>query len=473
VQLPHDPGHPHQLTLRDLHRPAGHHQQRVITEVPAGQLEQPRPLHVGYHGAHRDGSPEKLPLVEVLLALDIADADANGEGSIYQRSSDGLWVGSAYVYTSTGIRKRKPVYGARFDEVRAKLDRIKGNSANGIPIPDHTITVGDYLDYWLREVVAHKRATTARGYESAVRLHIKPVLGKKRLDKLTGADVRHLIAVCRNKCLCCINRYDRHRPEKEQCCTAGRCCRRTPSTRQIQFIHAVLRNALANAERDEIVMRNVAKLVQIPAPRYKVGKGLSLPVVKAILTEAKKTRLYALYVLAATLGFRRGELLGLRWSDLDLDAATITPLKTVQRVDGQLVVDDTKTEASDATIPLPKITRRVLIEHRKQQAAEREEMAEIWTDHDLVFPTTVGTPIEPRSLNRHFEGIRARAGHPEVRLHDFRHTVVSLLLQLGTPPHVVQAIARHADVDITLSIYAHTNLDAMREALDRVEWDDL
>jgi len=90
-----------------------------------------------------------------------------------------------------------------------------------------------------------------------------------------------------------------------------------------------------------------------------------------------------------------------------------------------------------------------------------------------VFPTTVGTPIEPRSLNRHFHGIRTRAGLPDVRLHDFRHTVVSLLLELGTPPHVVQAIARHADLDVTLSIYAHTNLDAMRQALDAIEWEDL
>ena len=84
-----------------------------------------------------------------------------------------------------------------------------------------------------------------------------------------------------------------------------------------------------------------------------------------------------------------------------------------------------------------------------------------------------GTPIEPRNLNRHFEGIRTRAGYPHVRLHDFRHTVVSLLLQLRTPPHVVQRIARHADFDVTLSIYAHTDLDAMREALDSIEWDDL
>ncbi|MFD1656561.1 tyrosine-type recombinase/integrase [Pseudonocardia alaniniphila] len=91
-------------------------------------------------------------------------------------------------------------------------------------------------------------------------------------------------------------------------------------------------------------------------------------------------------------------------------------------------------------------------------------------DHGLVFPTSIGTTMEPRSLNRHFDGIRTRAGLPSVRLNDFRHTVGMLLLELDTPPHVVQAIARHADLDVTLGIYAHTNLDAMREALDRIDW---
>jgi integrase len=396
----------------------------------------------------------------------------NGEGSIYQRASDGLWVGMAYVFTTTGVRKRKPVYGHSFKEVQDKLDRLKGDSANGVGVPDTTTTLGDYLDYWLGQVKLNNRATTWRGYESAVRLHIVPVLGPKRLDKLTGADVRRLVAVCRNKCLCCVNGYDKHRTEDKKCCSVKKCCKRNPSTRQIQFIHAVLRNALGNAMRDELVTRNVAKLVEIPTPRYKVGRGLKVTEVKQLLAVAKKNRLYALYVVAATLGLRRGELLGLRWEDLDLDKATLTVAQTVQRVDGRLLVDDTKSEASDATVPLPKITRRMLLGHRERQEEERIDAGEIWHDHGLVFSTKFGTPIEPRSLNRQFDAIRAKAGLESVRLHDFRHTVVSLLLEMGTPPHVVQAIARHADIDVTMSIYAHTNLDAMRDALDKIDWED-
>jgi integrase len=396
---------------------------------------------------------------------------ANGEGSIYQRSSDNRWVGSAHIYTATGQRKRRPVYGASFDEVRKKLDKLKGDSANGVLVPDRSTSLRDYLEYWLHEIAAHKRATTLRGYESAVRLHIIPVLGTKKLDKLTGADVRHLIAVCRQKCLCCTNGYDKNREEAKRCCSAGRCCGRTPSRRQIQYIHAVLRNALSNAEHEELITRNVAKLVQIPTPRYKVGKGLPVSDVKRLLSEAKGTRFYPVYVLAATLGLRRGELLGIRWSDSDFTKNTLQVAQTVQRVSGRLIIDETKTDASDAVIPLPKITRAVLLDHQTHQATVRDDAGQLWTDHDLVFTTSIGTPIEPRSLNTHWEGIRAQAGQPGVRLHDLRHTVVSLLLELGTPPHVVQAIARHADLDVTMRIYAHTNLDTMREALDKIDWD--
>ncbi|MBV9729391.1 MAG: tyrosine-type recombinase/integrase, partial [Pseudonocardiales bacterium] len=136
-----------------------------------------------------------------------------------------------------------------------------------------------------------------------------------------------------------------------------------------------------------------------------------------------------------------------------------------------LIIGETKTDASDAVIPLPKITRAMLLEQREHQATVRDDAGQLWTEHDLVFTTGIGTPIEPRALNTHWEGIRVRAGLPGVRLHDLRHTVVSLLLELGTPPHVVQAIARHADLEVTMKIYAHTNLDTMRQALDKIDWD--
>lgn len=396
----------------------------------------------------------------------------NGDGSIYQRSSDGLWVGSAYVSTSSGDIKRRPVYGKTYEQARDKLRKLQADDAAGVPAPGKSYTVGEYLDLWLERVREEKRATTHRGYESAVRLHIKPLLGRKRLDRLSGADVRQFLVRLRAKCLCCANGYDRHRDEEDQCCSAGRCCERHPTTRQVQYVHAVLRNGLMNAMRDELITRNVATLVVVPTPKYKRGKGLTVPEVRTLMKAAKASRLYALYVVAATLGLRRGELLGLRWADIDVDARTVDIAQTVQRVRGELLIGEVKSDASEAALPLPKITLRALLAHRDRQDAERGRAAECWQDHDLVFCTQIGTPIEPRAVNRDWDKLRARAGFVTLRLHDLRHTVVSLLLALGVPPHVVQAIARHADVEITLAIYAHTNLDQMREAVDLIDWRD-
>ncbi|MFV2083045.1 tyrosine-type recombinase/integrase [Micromonospora sp. LOL_021] len=393
----------------------------------------------------------------------------NGEGSIYQRASDGRWVGQAYVLTTDGTRKRKAVYGATWQETHDKLIALKAQSRQGIPIPDRAWKLADYLPYWLAGYVADLKPTTARGYESAIRLHLIPALGTKRLDGLQVQHVRTFLDEFRRKCLCCTAGTDKNRPADRQCCSAGHCCAHYPSARQIQFVHAVLRNALQHAMREELVSRNVAKLVRVPSPRYKVGKGLSVEQARTLIAAAEGHRLYALYVVAATMGLRRGELLGLRWSDLDLDNGTVSIAQTVQRAGGKLHLQDTKTEDSESVLPLPDWTWMVLLDHQQDQQRERDRLAEVWEDHDLVFPSERGTPMEPRNLNRHFAALRDKAGLSDVRLHDFRHTVVSLLMELGVPPHVVQAIARHADVKITLKIYAHANLDVMRQALGKLD----
>jgi integrase len=395
----------------------------------------------------------------------------NGEGSIYQRSSDGRWVGQAYVLTTDGTRRRKFVYADTWEDAHAKLVELKARSQRGIPVPDRAWRLGEYLRYWLQIYVVDLKPRTAEGYESVVRLHLIPDLGRKRLDTLQVQHVKTFLDAFKKKCLCCSNGWDKRRPPEKRCCSAGRCCARRPGPRQVQFVHAVLRNALQHAMREELLTRNVAKLVRVQSPRYKVGKGLRLEQIKALLRSARDHRLYALYVVAATIGLRRGELLGLRWIDVDLDKGTLRIEKTVQRAAGELHIQDAKTESSESVLPLPEITRRTLVEHRDRQAKERVAHAEVWREHGLIFPSEIGTPMEPRNLSRHFAGLREKSGLPDVRLHDLRHTVVSVLMDLGAQPHVVQAIARHSDVKITLQIYAHTNLTAMREALDKLdEW---
>ncbi|WP_372455658.1 site-specific integrase [Nonomuraea sediminis] len=137
------------------------------------------------------------------------------------------------------------------------------------------------------------------------------------------------------------------------------------------------------------------------------------------------------------LGLRRGELLGLRWEDVDLDTGTLEVVQTLQRVDGELGFARPKTENSEHTIPLPQLCLDALKEHHTRQLAERSDAWPDWEDHSLVFPSRRLTPMEPDNLRRSWGAVRKAAGLGEMRLHDLRHTRVSLLLDLAVPPHVV------------------------------------
>ena len=200
-------------------------------------------------------------------------------------------------------------------------------------------------------VLPERRPRTYHGYESVVRLYVIPELGNKQLAKLTARDVRVFITRIRAQCLCCKHRVDAAR-DVPQCCArpGGQCCESRLSACMVQSIHAVLRNALESAVREEVVPRNVAKLVRVTTPKYAVNRGLSLAQARRVLRAAKTERLYALYVLALCLGLRRGELLGLRWEDIDLDAGALEVVQTLQRVGGALRFVRPKTADSARTI---------------------------------------------------------------------------------------------------------------------------
>jgi integrase len=394
---------------------------------------------------------------------------ANGEGTIVQRK-DGRYEAKVFMPTTAGTIKRVSVYGKSREECHAKYVKLKAQVEDGIPVASVSWTVEQYLTYWLEHVVqVERRPKTVQGYESVVRLHLIPGLGKKRLGKLTAQDVRAFITGIREACQCCKHGWDADRA-KPRCCAVkgGECCGSRLSVRMVQSIHAVLRNTLQTAVREEIVPRNVAKLVTVTTPNYKVNRGLTVNQARTVLKVAKDERLYALYVLALCLGLRRGELLGLRWQDLDLEAGTLEVVQTLQRIGGALRFVRPKTDDSERTIPLPDLCIEALREHRDRQAVERSEAWPNWQEHGLVFPSRIGTPMEPDNLRRSWGRIRAAAGLHEVRFHDTRHTCVSLLLALGVPPNIVREIVGHSDIEVTMTIYAHASLDDKRAALRKL-----
>lgn len=395
---------------------------------------------------------------------------ANGEGTIYKRQ-DGRYEGACYVLIADGTIRRKRVYARTRKEVVEKLAALQRQSRDGIPMPTRSWKVGEYLAYWLEHVVRpNSKPKTHQGYEVVVRVHIVPVLGTRRLTALQAADVRRLLAHVQNRCRCCAEEIDVRRPEKRRrCCAVGRCCESFPSTRTLQQVHAVLRNALQNAVREELIMRNVAQLVRVPSPKYRVNRGISAEQAHELIEASQDDRLHALYVLTLYLGMRRAELLGLRWSDVDLDTGHLEIVQTLQRVDGELRFVPAKTDASERTLPLVGRCLDVLRKHRAGQSWEASEAGDAWQDHGLVFPSRIGTPMEPDNLRRSWYPLRARVGAHRVRFHDLRHTCVTLLLDLGVPPHIVREIAGHSDIGVTMKIYAHASLTEKRAALQKLD----
>ncbi|MER7173400.1 tyrosine-type recombinase/integrase [Streptomyces mesophilus] len=276
----------------------------------------------------------------------MAKRNPNGEGTIYRRK-DGRYEGAAYVLMPDGTYKRRRVYGSTWDEARQKLTEMLSKSDQHIPAADTTESLSTYLAYWLDHVVRHKvRPSTVYSYSKCVNAYIVPRLGKKKLARLSAKDIRLFLDWARQACQCCAQGRDAARPEdKRRCCAATPkvCCDRHLSPRMVQYLHAVLRNALQHAVREELVQRNVAKLVQVQTPRYRVGRGLSIAEARKLLAEVKDNRLHAAYVLALYLGLRRGELLGLHWSDVDLERGSLEIRTALQRVNGELTLTAPKT----------------------------------------------------------------------------------------------------------------------------------
>ncbi|MFP5346123.1 MAG: tyrosine-type recombinase/integrase [Actinomycetes bacterium] len=363
---------------------------------------------------------------------------ANGEHTIYRRQ-DGRWAAVAFVPTNTGGRKRVWVYGRTRAEAKEKQDKLLREADAGVRVSVENWNVQAYLEHWLETVVRPNRAAkTYQGYELAVRRHIAPRIGKKKLRTLTMRDVR---VMCQELGQDGLQR------------------------RGVQFVHAVLRAGLQNAMRDELLARNVAKLVQVPGPVYEVGHGLTPKQARNLLSAAKSDRLSALYVLAVYLGLRRAELLGLQWEHVDLDEGTLQVVHTLQRVDGRLQLLPPKTRTSRRTVPLPPPVVEALRAHRVAQGKGRLTAGSRWVGSGMVFATTIGTPIEPDNLNRSWCRVRQVLDEPLPRFHDLRHTCVTLLLTEGVPPHVVQQIVGHSGIDVTMTIYAHTSLEEKRKAL--------
>jgi integrase len=343
----------------------------------------------------------------------------NNEGSIYEHVRKGKKVGyrGAYTVRTAEGPKRRYVSGKTREEVRRKLAKAMAERDGGLIFDAGNLTVGDYLDRWLSDSVRGTvRVSTYERHNGICRTHLKPTLGHIKLKSLAPTHVRGL-----------------HREKLD----AGL------ASATVRKIHSTLHKALSQAVSDGLIPRNAAN---VKAPRPDPEE----------MQAAHGDRLKALYVLAITTGLRRGELLGLRWRDVDLDHGVLRVGRALVREGGRYRLGETKTKRGHRSIRLTSQAVSTLGAHRKRQLEERIRLAGLYEDHDLIFATQKGTPLNPENLvKRSFKPLLQRAGLPEIRFHDLRHTCATLLLGRGVHPKLVQELLGHATIAMTLDTYSH------------------
>ena len=274
--------------------------------------------------------------------------------------------------------------------------------------------------------------------------HLIPTLGRVRLVALTGAQVE---AMMRSRSALGL------------------------SGRRVNLIRATLRVALARAVRQHVVPRNVVTETRPKKQDAAVPEPLDKVQLRTLLTAVEGHRLEALYVLAVTSGARSGELLGLQWGDVRLDASEIYVHQALQRIAGRHELVQPKTKAGKRTIQLSPKAVDALRSHRKRQLEERVAAGPEWQSvvPDLVFTTATGTPLDPNNILRTLHGILERAGLPAQRFHDLRHAMASALINDGVSPKVVQERLGHSTIAMTMNVYAHATTTAHRDAADRMD----
>ncbi len=362
-----------------------------------------------------------------------------GSGTVWQADS-GNWVARA---TIAG-RRRSATCGTK-REAEAALRKMLVDADRGLLVREDKLTVGEYLEVWSRDIAPVRlRVETLKSYQLIIRVHLLPVLANIKLSQLNRAHLRSLYASLGSKGL-------------------------KPST--VHRVHAVLSSALGDALKDELIVRDVCRGMDLPSAPKPEMQCLDASQCKALIAASKGTFYEALWTLLLYGGMRIGELLALRWSDLDLNRGTIRITRNLTRSKS---FGEPKTSRGRRTITLPSPALDALRVHKARQAEQRLAAVD-WTDLDLMFCTGVeghsktsttapGSPLTQRCVQDSFKRLLVRAGLPRVRLHDLRHSAISLMLSSGVPITTASQRAGHSRVSTTLDIYAHSMPSADREA---------
>ncbi len=336
-------------------------------------------------------------------------------------------------------------------ETRKGAEKVLGDLVKRMHDGDYRspdkITLGDYLlERWLPSKRTRVKPSTASAYERNIRLHINPNIGRIPLQKLQPEDLDEL--------------YVKLLTEGKRNGTGGGL-----SAKSVRNVHATIQSALSDATRKGTVFRNVADIADPPSIS-RSGRSMNVwtgDQLRTFLETIASHELYPLYFLSATTGMRRGEIAGLRWSNVDLGAARLTVNQQIVSVEYELVEDDLKTASSRRTIDLDEQTLGMLRRHRRGQLEERMATGRRGDD-GFVFAKPDGSPIHPDLVSQTFQRFMAQSDLPKIRLHDLRHTHATILLQQNVHPKVVSERLGHSSIAFTMTVYQHVMPGMQAEA---------
>lgn len=327
----------------------------------------------------------------------------------------------------SGFRTKKEAEKA----MAKKLHEIN----EGLYVEPSSQTFQEFLEKWLENKKDNLKPSTFDTYRRMVQVHIIPSLGKHKLDKLNPIH---------------INDFYKHLREDKRLAPAS-----------IYKCHNVIRNALNQAVKYGFIARNAAEAVDTPKVGKKEMKFWNERQVMEFLEIAKDDRLYIVFFLAVTTGMRRGEILGLRWKDIDFKKGVLSINQTLSN-DGKQFIS-AKTNSSQRSIALPDQTIQELKKQKKKIAKDKLFLGNSYNDHDLVVATSLGNSVHPRNVNRTWDRLLKKTNLPRIRFHDLRHTHATLMLKQGVHPKIVSERLGHSNVKITLDTYSHV-LPGLQEA---------
>ena len=370
----------------------------------------------------------------------MAKKRANGDGSIRKRK-DGRWEGRYVVGHDpiTGKMISRNVLGKTQAQVKEKLRTAIENSKRLDYTQTGKYTVGQWMDEWFEAYAKVKvRPSSHQTYKGYIENHIKPNIGDIPIEKLTSLQLQKFYRLLLTE-----GRIPRIESEKQP---------RGLSAKTVRNINQVISSAMDMAVRHKLILSNPTEGCELPKVEHREMKTLPAEQLGAFLREAKESGVYELYYLDLATGLRRGELLGLKWEDIDLQNGIIHVRRQVARVDGEVKELPLKTKNSYRNISISQDAVAMLTEMEAHRSS------------DYVFPSSTGGPISPDSVNNMLHRVLKRAGLPSIRFHDLRHTFATLALQNGVDIKTVSGMLGHFSAGFTLDTYAHVTTSAQKEA---------